>query len=332
MNVSATIENVNNNEIIDVYGRTFKTLRVSLINTCNLACSYCVDSSKQELEKVKISSQKKALSTNEFIEIIKTLNEILGLDTVRLTGGEPTLYKEIIPLINGIKNAGIENIKMTTNGTSLEKNAVELYNAGLSEINISLDAIDEEISLQMSKRNKLQNVLNGIDNAINVGIKVKINCVVMKGENEHQILKLLEFAKSRNITIRFLELMQMGHLYHNFKNYFFSENEILNTIAAKYNVTALDRAANATAKYFLLNDTYTFGIISNESDPFCNDCNRLRLDSFGNVYGCLSNNNAIDISSIIENKNAIILKLEEALKQKQTKFSGSNLSMLHIGG
>jgi cyclic pyranopterin phosphate synthase len=315
------------NLIEDKFGRSFKTLRVSLTNTCNLACAYCVDG---RIKKTGKNKTQRPLSTQQYIDIIQKLQNILGLETIRLTGGEPTLYRDLIPLINGIKNTGIEHIKMTTNATQLD--AIELKKAGLSAVNISLDAIDADVSLDISKRKKLNQILSGIDSAIHAGISVKINSVIMKGINNHQLMKLFEFAKSKNITIRFLELMQMGHLYHNFQQHFFSENEILEVISSRYNITTLTRETNSTTKYWTTDDYFKFGIISNESDPFCNDCNRLRLDSYGNIYGCLSDNSGINILDSLNDEKAIAEKLKSSLAQKKTRFSGSELSMLHIGG
>ena len=315
------------NPIKDEFGRTFKTLRVSLTNTCNLACTYCVDTSEIKQQK---NLQQKKLTTQQYFRIIQVLHNALELETVRLTGGEPTLYKELISLINGIKNTGIEQIKMTSNATQLD--VVNLKSAGLTSINISLDAIDADIFFDISKRNKLQQTLSGIDKAIEAGLQVKINSVMMRGVNDNQLMKLFEFAKERNIVIRFLELMQMGLLYHNFQQYFFSEEEIIKTISANYDLTPLNRDANATAKYWTTMDGYKFGIISNESDPFCNDCDRLRLDSYGNIYGCLSNNHPISILDCLDGEQVIKDRLTKALMQKKTKFSGSELSMLYIGG
>ncbi|MDB5228253.1 MAG: Molybdenum cofactor biosynthesis protein MoaA [Bacteroidota bacterium] len=316
------------NKIEDQFGRTFKVLRVSLTNSCNLACTYCVDPS----QPINKNSSKAATLTNaEYLKMIGALHNALDLETVRLTGGEPLLYKQLIPLIAGIKQIGIQKIKMTSNGSLLENKAVELKAAGLTDINVSLDALDEEVAFKINKKPNLEKILRGIDSAIAAGLKVKINCVVMKGVNDNQIIKLIEYGKKRNIPIRFLELMQMGHLYHNFGEHFFSEKEILTTIAEHYNFTPLFRDKNATTKYWITDDSYQFGIISNESDPFCNDCNRLRLDSYGNIYGCLSDNNPVSLNSI-EDSEGLTQKLKKALSQKKTKFSGSELSMLHIGG
>ena len=319
--------------ITDSFGRTFKTLRISLTNTCNLACTYCVDPTKTNNKTDSNDKNKqKPLSTGQYIEIVQVLHNALEFDTIRLTGGEPTLYKQLVPLIKGISEIGISEIKMTSNGSLLANKASDLRNAGLTSINISLDAIDPDVSFSINKRQNHQKVLAGIDKSIEAGMHVKLNCVVMKGINDHQIIKLFEYCKEINIAIRFLELMQMGHLYHNFQQLFFSEAEIVNTIAQHYDLTPIKRAPNATAKYWITNDHYKFGIISNVSDPFCNDCNRLRLDSYGNIYGCLSDNNPINISDYLYDEQKVKEKLTQALAQKKTKFSGSELSMLHIGG
>ncbi len=318
---------IQKDKIEDAFGRQFKVLRVSLTNTCNLACSYCVDPS-QTLSK----KENRVLEVNQFVKLISALHQIVELETIRLTGGEPILYKNIIPLLQSLRNAGMKDIRMTTNGTLLENKAKDFKEAGLSAVNISLDAMEEKVFAAMNRKQSLAKVLKGIDKALEVGLKVKINCVVMKGENENQVLSLFEYGKERNISIRFLELMQMGHLYHNFENYFFSEEEILRTIAAKYSFKELKRDKNATAKYWITNDGYKFGIISNESDPFCSDCNRLRLDSYGNIYGCLSSNHPVAVLDCLEDETELKSRLMKALKQKQTKFSGSDLSMLHIGG
>jgi cyclic pyranopterin phosphate synthase len=154
----------------------------------------------------------------------------------------------------------------------------------------------------------------------------------MKDINDNQILPLIAYCRERNITIRFLELMQMGHLHQNFQEVFFPEEQILKTISEQYSIVSIPREDNATAKYWITDDHYKIGIISNESDPFCKDCNRLRLDSYGNIFGCLSDNNAINISDCIADDKDVVNHLVQALAQKKMKFSGSKLSMLHIGG
>lgn len=276
--------------------------------------------------------QQHPVSAEVLLKQVRQLHDVLQLETIRLTGGEPLLYHELIPLIKGIREMRIEKIKLTSNGFLLERLALPLKEAGLQAVNVSLDAVEEDIFFLMSKRNDVQRILNGIDAAISAGLQVKINAVVMKGINENQIIPLLAFAFERNIRIRFLEIMAMGYLHDNADRYLFTQEEILNTIRQQFNVKKIERATASTANYWKTADGKVFGIIANESEPFCHDCNRLRLDSSGNIYGCLSSNHPIALSQD-DNEAALISKLQQAMAQKQAvKFTGSELSMLHIGG
>jgi cyclic pyranopterin phosphate synthase len=318
-------------QLQDSFGRTFKTLRVSLLNSCNLACSYCVNPDVKS-KPDDIFKKDTRLNNEQFIDIIDTLHKTLQLSTIRLTGGEPLLYKSLLPLIDGIKKTGINNIKITTNGVLLAEKAKALKERGITSINISLDTIDDATSMLINKKNNLDKIIAGIESCIDTGIPVKINCVVMRGINDNNLMQVFEFCKQRNITVRFLELMEMGHLYHNYEDYFFSEASILSTIKQQYTISPVIRKQGATANYWTTQDGFKFGIIANNSSPFCDDCNRLRLDSYGNIFGCLSNDTPIPVKEYIREPKALTQKLEEALSQKQMKFSGSKLSMLHIGG
>jgi cyclic pyranopterin phosphate synthase len=267
------------------------------------------------------------------LSIIRRLHQQLDLQTLRLTGGEPLLYKDLALIVRGAVQIGIQDLALTTNGVLLEQQAETLQKAGLKSINVSLDAIDEETFFKVSRRRGLIRILRGIEKALEYGIEVKLNTVVMRGINEHQILPLLEYAFSKKLKIRFLEVMAMGHLHENPDQYFFSQQEILSIIEARHSIAGLPRKIAATANYWQIDNGHVFGIIANETAPFCMDCNRLRLDSFGNIYGCLSSNTPIPVGAAAAGSAELTGKLEKAMSQKQTfKFTGSNLSMMHIGG
>ncbi len=261
------------------------------------------------------------------------LHDKLNFENIRLTGGEPLLFKDINLLIKTIKyQTGIEDIKLTTNGYLLESMAQGLKEAGLTYMNISLDAINEDVFHKISRRKNLNKILKGIDKAKELGFHIKINSVIMKGVNDSEILALFDYAKSKAISIRFLELMKMGYLYNHSDAGFFSQENILKSISQKYEFYQLERKAHSTANEWITDDGYVFGIIANESMPFCSDCDRLRLDNFGNIYGCLSNNLPIHIEAN-EPPDSLDEKLLLALSHKQAvKFMGSDLSMLSIGG
>ncbi len=312
----------------DPYGRKFKTLRVSLLNTCNLNCFYCTMGSEEDV----VFDHRPQKSAVFFSGIISRLHKNLDLETIRLTGGEPLLYRELPELIRNLKLIGIPKISMTSNGYLLERQVVALKNAGLQSINVSLDAMNEADFYKMAKRGHLDRVLKGIEAALDLGIQVKLNAVIMKGMNEDQIIPLVDYAFSKNIPVRFLEVMSMGHLHHESDKYLFSQQQLLDTIATEHNFKRLPRTASATSNYWQTPAGNTFGIIANNSEPFCQDCSRLRLDAEGNMYGCLSTNHPIAMDPA-DNDFILQEKLQLAMSQKQLHhFTGSELSMLQIGG
>jgi len=312
--------------IVDQYGRTFKKLRVSLTNVCNFECPYCVSGIN------KSNNIKRVLSTEQYLKIIQKINQQTKLHSVILTGGEPLLYNSIEKLISRLKENGIPEVKLTTNGFLLKQKANSIKAAGIDSINVSLDALDESIFFTMSKRRGVEKIIEGIDRAIAIGIKVKINAVLMKDINDKELLPLLNFAKERSIIIRFLELMNMGHLYGGKHEYLFSQKEMLDKIEEVHDIISLERDPGSTGNYWITNNKQVFGIIANESAPFCNDCDRLRLDSYGNIYGCLSSTENVNILESINNTELVQENLMRALLQKQTKFKGSPVLMKNIGG
>src|SRR5215203_26370 len=316
-------------QVVDQYGRTFKTLRVSLLSACNLGCVYCTEADDLGMENKQQKAT--ALSTQDLVNIIYQLHKETGLEVIRLTGGEPLLSPHLIPIIKEVKRLGIDKIKLTTNGFLLERLAKPLREAGMQSVNVSLDAVDEGVFFLMSRRNNLKRILDGIDAALDAGLDVKLNAVLMKGINENQILALLNYAFERKITIRFLEVMSMGHLHDKAEKYLVTKDEVLHTVAKHHDFVPLIRSASSTANYWKTDSGNVFGVIANESAPFCHDCNRLRLDSQGNIYGCLSSDHPINIKNL--NAGELREKLREALSHKQSiKFTGSNLRMLNIGG
>ncbi|MDP4217777.1 MAG: GTP 3',8-cyclase MoaA [Bacteroidota bacterium] len=320
-------------EIGDEYGRTFRTLRVSLLSRCNLGCVYCVDGDGSAVPQVQSAAvSQDHLDLPALLQIMQRLQGLLQLTTVRLTGGEPLIYPDLIGLIAGIRSMGIGEIKLTTNGVLLKRLAAPMQQAGMRSINVSLDAIDEELFFRMSRRRSVKRIVEGIDAALEAGLDVKINAVIMRGMNDSQIIPLMEFAASRGIAIRFLELMAMGHLHERYHEYLFPRDEILSVIADRYRFSPLGRKSGATAHYWKTDEGLTFGVIANETEPFCRDCDRLRLDSQGNIFGCLSSNHPIRLDPA-DSEEAWRKNLRQALLQKQAlRFVGSDLSMLHIGG
>ncbi len=317
--------------IEDSLGRSFKKLRISLNSICNFACTYCV--SEEDVNSPRKAHTGKSLNAKEFASLVLKMQSHLQLEEVRLTGGEPTLYSELVELVYLLKEIGIPKIALTTNGYLLSKLAKDLKQAGLDYMNISLDAMDSEVFSKMSRGRKLEKTLDGIYSAKENKIPFKINSTIMKGYNEKEILPLLEFAGKLGVTVRYLELMKMGHLSGKMPEDIFTEKEILDTISEQYSFEELTRKKSSTANYWITKEGFQFGIIANESSPFCGDCNRLRLDSQGSIYGCLSSNHAFSIREAVYSEIPLEPILYQALFKKQDyKFSGSTLGMMYIGG
>ncbi|WP_339737636.1 GTP 3',8-cyclase MoaA [uncultured Sunxiuqinia sp.] len=321
-------------KIEDHIGRRFEKLRISLLNTCNFSCVYCVsDNTEQVYQGVVPVSKEEQLDPDEFVSLIQSVHQLTGLKSIRLTGGEPLLYMNLIPLIEKIKTIGIEDIRLTTNGYYLKQMARQLKKSGIQSINISIDAIDLDLFRKIARHNHPQRVFEGIQAAVDAGMQVKLNAVIMRGKNESQIVPLLDYASKMGVKIRYLELMKMGHLYQGENELFYSEKEILDTISQDYGISRLPRKKSETARYWTAGENRIFGIIANESTPFCHDCNRLRMDSRGYFYGCLSNANGDKLAPYVHDQELLTQKLRQLLLMKQpARFHGSQLSMRNIGG
>jgi cyclic pyranopterin phosphate synthase len=319
----------------DKLGRRFEKLRISLLSECNFSCVYCVseDFGNISIKTIKKPNMDQPLTPDEFIKLIGAVNQLTGLKSVRLTGGEPLLYSNLFHLINRIPKIGISDIRLTTNAYFLKERAAKLFDAGVKSINISIDAIDQDIFSEISRHPNMARVFKGIEAAVKAGMNVKLNAVIMRGKNDSQIIPLLDYATKLGVKIRFLELMKMGHLYHSENELFFPESEMLSVIKGKYTIDRMPREHAETAHYWSTSGGGTFGIIANESTPFCGDCNRLRMDSNGYFYGCLSNARGEKLSPYIHDDILLTEKLSGLLRLKQpVKFHGSELSMRNIGG
>ena len=269
----------------------------------------------------------------EFARLVRKIQKINPITSVRLTGGEPTIYRPIVELVRLLKLDGMPIINLTTNASRLKELASDLKEAGLDSINISLDSLNRENFRAITRRDDLERVLAGIDAALAVGFPVKINCTIYRGINEKEIVEMLQYAGERGMVLRFLELMSMGHLYQaGHTSFYYSQEEMLQRVGESYDLEPLPRKASSTANYWKTSNGWKFGIIGNHSAPFCKDCNRLRLDSKGKLYGCLSVNEGFSMLDV-ESDEELEKLLKSALKQKQpVRFSGSTLSMKAIGG
>lgn len=320
--------------ITDAHGRTFRNLRLSLTAACNYACTYCVPDGKRLLPA------KHELSAEEMIRAIRLLIKVAGIDKLRITGGEPLLSPKIDAVYPAVMNLGLQDVSLTTNGQLLARKADMLLVGGLKRINVSLDTLDPKAFREIARSGDLETVLAGIDYVASAGVRVKINMVPMRTANSDQILPLLDYCLDRGYELRFIELMKMGHLRagNQFNRDFIGMDELLEIVGSRHTYARTDAPFDSTAVRFQIPGAGHFGIIANETEPFCATCTRLRLSSNGKLYGCLSNSNAHMMQPILEMQDAeaeqaLAALLGRALADKQpVRFQGEWTVMKFIGG
>jgi len=298
----------------DRFGRVVDYLRVSVTERCNFRCNYCMPD-----KPFSWKPKEKLLSFEELFEFIQ-LGIDSGINKVRITGGEPLLREGLDDFIKMISEYNSDvDLALTTNGFLLKELAPKLKSAGLKRINISLDSLNEATAGKIANKNVLQNVLDGIQKAQDVGLKVKLNSVPLKGINEAEIIALLEFAKDKNMPIRYIEYMENSFADPNLKG--LNSTQILENIASKYRFTKVIKDDSSPAQYYRLEDGYEFGIIEPHKDDFCKSCNRMRLTAEGDLIPCLYFDESLSIADAIKEQDLEKAKgiLDELLANKPEK-------------
>jgi cyclic pyranopterin phosphate synthase len=274
------------------------------------------------------------------IRLVRLLIDTAGITKVRITGGEPLLSPKFDEVYSEIMQFGLEDVSLTTNGQLLSKKIPLLLEAGLKRINVSLDTLSADKFRSIARSGDLATVLSGIEKLQSAGVRIKINMVPMKGINDDQILPMLEYCMARGIELRFIELMNMGHLQGSveYRDQFFAMADILALIETNHSVQRIQAPFDSTAVRYSVDTTGAIGIIANESEPFCQTCSRLRLSSNGKLYGCLSSAENYDLTELLAmSDNFAVAKLQRllglALGDKQTlSFRGEATVMKFIGG
>lgn len=281
--------------MIDKFGRNIDYLRISVTENCNLKCIYCID--ENILNKYKSDT----LSDDEIIKIATECAN-LGIKKIRITGGEPLVRKNIENLIYRLNLInGIEEIYITTNGVLLYDKIEELKNNGLTGLNISLDSLYKDRFEKLTKFNKLSDVLSSIDKALKLGLKVKLNTVIIDDINKDEIINFVNLTKDKKLDVRFIELMPIGAAK---KHKGISNEEILNIIKSKFkNIKTENRKDRSGPANYIKIENYKgkIGFISPISSCFCEECNRVRLTSNGFLKKCLHYNYGVDLKKHIRN-------------------------------
>lgn len=321
----------------DGFGRTFKYLRLSVTEVCNFKCQYCLPNG------YKACGEESALTVEQLRRAATAFSE-LGLSKIRLTGGEPTVRKDFSKIIEAIAAIpDVNTLALTTNGYRLEKRAKEWKNAGLNAVNISLDSLCQKKFQQITGHDRRDEIMRGIDAAFDAGFeKVKINAVYMKDINDEEVEAYIALTKNRQLSVRFIELMETG----DHAAFFLKHHAPVDTIKEKLLrdgwTSKLKSQNSGPANDFVHPDFQgSFGLISPYSKDFCTSCNRLRFSSLGNLHLCLFGELGVPMRALLQSDdqldelkeritNAVTRKKEKHLLANGATGMTSNLSA--IGG
>ncbi|TLP55032.1 MULTISPECIES: GTP 3',8-cyclase MoaA [Pseudomonas] len=321
--------------IVDRHGRRFRNLRVSLTAACNYACTYCVPDGK------RLVAAQDELSADVLAHGVAYLVEAAGIERLRITGGEPLVSPRLEAFLAGVSGLGLEDISLTTNGQLLWRKLPLLLHAGIRRLNVSLDTLDPHAFRRIARGGDLACVLEGMQAAKAAGMAIKVNMVPMRGQNLDQVVPLLDYCLAQGYELRFIELMRMGHLARDtnaFLQQFVGLEHLLALIGQAHPFEPAPRPVDATALRYRIPDKGHFGVIANESMPFCRACSRLRLSSTGWLHGCLSSGSRHFVADLFDKPRhqalpALQRLLVKALADKQAlAFSGDVMVMKVIGG
>lgn len=307
--------------LIDPFAREINYLRVSVTDRCDFRCVYCM------AENMTFLPKKELLTLEELDRMCSTFIG-LGVNKLRITGGEPLVRRGIMGFFNGmsrhLESGALQELTLTTNGSQLERFADDLYAAGVRRINVSLDTLDAEKFARVTRWGKLDQVLRGIDAARNAGLRVKINTVALKGFNEDEVFDLAAWCASADMDLTFIEVMPMGDLGGEDRvGQYWSLQELRGHLATRYTLTELTERTGGPARYERLEETgQKIGFITPLTHNFCESCNRVRMTCTGELFMCLGQEDNASLRDIMRgspNSDAPLIDAIEAAIARKPK-------------
>jgi cyclic pyranopterin phosphate synthase len=316
-------DNSNNSEqarLVDRFGRQVSYVRMSVTDRCDFRCVYCMD------EEMTFVPRSEVLSLEEMELIARAFVE-LGVQKIRLTGGEPLVRSGIVQLCQSIAGiSGLGELVMTTNGSQLVKLANDLKQAGVSRLNVSLDSLQEEKFRELTRTGELSKVLQGIDAALEAGFeRIKLNAVILNGRNEDEVLPLIDYALHKGLDLSFIEEMPLGVISeHSRRETFVSSAQLREIISQRYTLSP-SNSGNQTSgpsRYYSIAETSSglerayssrIGFISPHSENFCADCNRVRVTAEGRLLLCLGNEHSADLKKVVRENPGNLEELKRAI-------------------
>ena len=326
--------------LTDSFGRVHDYLRISLTEHCNLRCFYCMPE-----EGLAVQPKEVYLTADEIIKAAQAMTA-LGVNKIRLTGGEPLIRKDFEQIFRRLSELPVE-LALTTNGILVDRFIDLFKEVGLENLNVSLDSLQPEKNLKITKRDYFHKIWDNIELLLDEGFYPKLNIVLMRGVNDDEILDFIELTRDKALDVRFIEFMPFsGNNWE--RNKCFSLAEIMEKVNAYYSpdtILPLESGPNSTSKnYRIEGHKGSFGIISSVSEPFCSSCNRIRLTADGKLKNCLFSNSEFDLRYALRNQMDLLPTLKECISEKKAVRAGlaandqskelfeSNRSMISIGG
>lgn len=310
-----------NNEIKDKFGRRLRYLRISVTDRCNFRCKYCMPNNNFEMmECADILRYEDILFASEVFAS-------LGVNRIRITGGEPLVRKDLCQFLDKLtKIDNIQEVMLTTNGSLLNKYAHDLYEAGVKRLNISLDSLNHEKNKYITGVDKTEDILAGIKKAAEIGFRpIKVNSVIIRDFNDDEIVQFAELSAKYNIICRFIEFMPIGNSENWNENNIVYGSEILERLSA-FEPQEMEKDINSgPAVNYKLNNGGIIGIITPISKHFCSECDKLRITADGKIRPCLLSDNEIDIKKALQsrNKDLLIKQIMQALNIKHDEHNVS---------
>jgi cyclic pyranopterin phosphate synthase len=334
-----------NQPLIDPFARAITYLRVSVTDRCDFRCVYCMAENMQFLPK-------RELLTLEELDRLCSTFVGMGVQKLRITGGEPLVRRDIMTFFNGMSrhldSGALKELTLTTNGSQLERFADDLYAAGMRRINVSLDTLDEDKFARVTRWGRLPQVLRGLDAAQRAGLRVKINAVALKGFNEDELFTMTEWCASRDMDLTWIEVMPMGDMGETDRiGQYWSLEDVRTALETKYQLTDLAERSGGPARYVRIEETgQKIGFITPLSHNFCESCNRVRLTCTGELYMCLGQEDMADLRAPLREHPDDTQHLETAIRRaierkpkghdfdysRQTISGQMSRHMSHTGG
>ena len=289
-------------QLIDSFGREITYLRLSVTDRCDLRCTYCM------AENMTFLPRKDLLSLEELGTLCESFIK-RGIKKIRITGGEPLVRRDLMSFMHKLSkhriSGKLDEITLTTNGTLLSRYAKELKLCGVERINISLDTLDPIVFTKLTRRNALDAVLKGIDAALEAGIKVKINTVALKGVNDSEIPRLIEWAHNKSMDITLIEVMPLGDIDEDRVDQYIPLNAIRDNLEQRFTLNNVPLRTGGPARYVKIKETGgILGMITPLTNNFCAGCNRVRVTCTGQIYTCLGHGHKLDLRAAIRGDNS----------------------------